>query len=100
MLRVTCDGCGKELGKGVDHHILKLEVFAANDPGELTEADLDEDHLDAVGELLQQLPEGEEAPVEPPYARLRYDLCPGCRRRFLRDPLGLAAATKFHFSKN
>lgn len=100
MLRVTCDGCGKELGNGLEHHVLKLELFAANDPNELREEDLDEDHLDAVSELLQHCVDGGDAPVEPPYARRRFDLCDSCRKRFLRDPLGRESAPKFHFSKN
>ncbi|NBO91481.1 MAG: hypothetical protein EBV06_04075 [Planctomycetia bacterium] len=100
MLRVTCDSCGKEIDKGVDHHVLKLEVYIANEPSDLTEDDLDEDHLEAVSELLQQQPGGEESLCDSSYTRKRYDLCPACRRRFLRDPLGLAASTKLHFSKN
>src|ERR1700749_5157708 len=57
MLHVTCDGCGKELRAGEDHHVVKIEVFAPHDPAELTEADLDEDHMEAVGELLRQMEE-------------------------------------------
>jgi len=30
----------------------------------------------------------------------RYDLCPACVRKFLRDPLGKDAAQKFDFSEN
>ena len=101
MLRVICDGCGKELRPGEDHHVVKIEVFAAHDPAALTEADLDEDHMEAVGELLRQLEEA-DGPIElePPSRHLRYDLCGDCRKRYLRDPLGREAAPKFHFSKN
>ena len=31
---------------------------------------------------------------------LRYDLCPECRKKFVRDPLGKEAAQKFDFSEN
>jgi hypothetical protein len=99
MLRVMCDGCGKELGKGEEHHILKLEVFAAVDPSELTEADLDEDHLEAVSEILSRSEEPDDATVSAT-ARHRFDLCSTCRTRFLRDPLGRESAPKLHFSKN
>ena len=101
MLRVMCDGCGKELRPGEDHHVLKIEVFATHAPTELTEADLDEDHMEAVSELLRQSEENSEAlEVEPARRHLRYDLCGECRKRYLRDPLGREAATKLHFSKN
>ncbi len=101
MLRVICDGCGKELRAGEDHHVLKIEVYAAQDPAELTEDDLDVDHMEAVSELLREM-EDEDAPlvIEPATRQMRYDLCSDCRRRYLRDPLGKEAATKFHFSKN
>jgi hypothetical protein len=101
MLHVTCDGCGKGLRPGDDHHVLKIEVFASHDPAELTEADLDDDHMEAVAELLRQMEENNESvPIEPASCNRRYDLCTDCRKRFLRDPLGRETAQKFHFSKN
>jgi hypothetical protein len=110
MLHVTCDLCGRELQGGEDHYVVKIEVFAARDPGQLTEADLDADHMEAVSELLHELEEdlvGGQEP-EPPKRRLRYDLCPDCRSRYLRDPLRKEAAQpvrketaqKFGFSDN
>ena len=95
-MHVTCDLCGKELRPGEDHYVVKIEVFAAHDPAELTEADLDEDQLDAVSQLLHQLedqPEGVD--LEPPSQRRRYDLCPECRQHYLRDPLSKEAARKW-----
>ncbi|MFQ3652344.1 MAG: hypothetical protein SNJ75_18665 [Gemmataceae bacterium] len=100
MLRIFCDGCGRELATSEDRHILKLEVYTANEPAELTEDDLDADHLEMISTLLQQEMPADQAPSEPSYTRLRYDLCNQCRKRFLRDPLAREAATKFHFSKN
>jgi hypothetical protein len=101
MLHITCDLCGKELQAGEDHYVLKIEVFAGHDPARLTEADLDEDHMEAVGELLREMEEsGETEPIEPASRHLRYDLCPECRKRYLRDPLSKEAAQKFQFSEN
>src|SRR5437764_13156570 len=90
MMHVTCDLCGKELRPGEDHHfVVKVEVFSAHDPAELTEDDLDEDHMEAFGEMLREMEEDEEAkPVPPACQQLRYDLCSPCRQRYLRDPLG------------
>jgi hypothetical protein len=54
MLHVTCDLCGKEIRPGEDgRHVVKIEVFAAHDPAEITEADLEADHMEAVSELLR-----------------------------------------------
>ena len=103
MLHVTCDLCGKVLRPGDDEHfVVKVEVFAAQDPAAITEADLDEDHMEAVSELLREMEDnlGEGDGLEEPTQHFRYDLCPECHKKFLRDPLGKDLAQKFDFSKN
>ncbi len=110
MLHISCDLCGKELRGGEDHFVVRIEVFATHDPAQLTEADLEEDHMEAVSELLQEIEEGtaDGDSLEPASRRLRYDLCPDCRQRYLRDPLrkeaaqpvSKEAAQKFDFSEN
>ena len=102
MLHITCDGCGRKLRAGEDHHVLKIEAFAAQDPAALTDADLDEDHMEAVGEMLRAMEESEQSAEEPEPAcqHRRYDLCPACCRKYLRDPLGKEIAQKFDFSEN
>ena len=102
MLHVTCDLCGKEVVPGDDHrYVVKIEVFPAQDPMEITEADLDEDHMEAVSELLKEL-EDADAGLELPEVskHFRYDLCCECHQRFLRDPLGKEQQHKLFFSKN
>ena len=110
MLHVTCDLCGREMRPGEDHYVVKIEVAARNG-GQLTEADLDADHLEAVGELLREMEDDADAGAEPEPTtrRLRYDLCPECRTHYLRDPLRKEAAAgpareeaaqKFGFSDN
>ena len=57
--------------------------------------------MEAVGELLRQMEETDEPiELEPPSRHLRYDLCGECRKRYVRDPLGLEPSPKFLFSKN
>jgi hypothetical protein len=103
MLHVTCDLCGKQLAFIQDHrYVVKIEVFAAHDPAEITEADLDQDHMEAVSQLLR---DEEDSLIDPDlsapaYKNLRYDLCPECHKKFLRDPLGREAAQNFDFSEN
>jgi hypothetical protein len=103
MLHITCDLCGKELLPGDDHRfVVKIEVFAAHDPTEITEADLDEDHMEAVSQLLREMEENEveDLDLPPTSKKMRYDLCPDCQKKFVRDPLGKEAAQKFDFSEN
>ena len=102
MLHVTCDLCGKQLQPGDDcHYVVKMEVFAAHDPAELTEADLDADHLEAVSQLLREMEDNVIDPDadQPSYKHFRYDLCIDCHKKFVRDPLSKEAA-KFDFSEN
>jgi hypothetical protein len=100
MLHVTCDLCGKELGSGLDHYVVKIEVFAAHDPGEITEADLEQDHMEAVSEMLQDIEDLGADRIEPASNEFRYDMCPECRKRFVRDPLNKDTSPKFDFSEN
>src|SRR5437660_3673016 len=103
MLHVTCDLCGKEILAGDDHrYVVKMEVYAAHDPAKITEADLDDDHLEAVSEMLRDAEDSTLDPElsAPAYRHFRYDLCPDCHKKFVRDPLGKEAEQKFDFSEN
>jgi len=103
MLHITCDGCGKELTpSSLERYVVKIEAFAAHDPAELTEADLDDDHLEAVSQLLSEEADVLDDPdlLTPSYKNFRYDLCPECHGKFLRNPLSREASQKFDFSEN
>jgi hypothetical protein len=102
MVHVTCDLCGKVLQGGEDQrYVVKIEAYAVHDPSELTEEDLDEDHMEAVSQMLQECEENEtEAELVDPYKSFRYDLCPECHKKFVRDPLAREREQKFDFSKN
>lgn len=99
MRHYSCDLCGKDLTDGRDaRFVVHMEVFAAQDPAELTEADLEEDHLEQVGQMLREN-DPSDLELAPAYQKLRYDLCPACHRKFLADPLS-REAQKFDFSEN
>ena len=99
MLHFSCDLCGKELAPGTGpRYVVKMEVYAADDPAELTEEDLAADHMDEMSQALED--EDADGPITPAYKKLRYDLCPHCHQKFLRDPLSKETATKFDFSEN
>jgi hypothetical protein len=102
MIRYSCDLCGKELLPGEEErYVIKIEASAAHDPAELTEADLDDDNLEEISELLRALEENDgEMDLPEPTRHFRYDLCPECHRKFVRDPLGRECSQKVSFSEN
>jgi hypothetical protein len=52
-------------------------------------------------EILQRMEEaGSDAVGDDVYQQLRFDLCPECRKKFVKNPLGREAAKQFDFSKN
>ena len=101
MIRYTCDCCKRNLDPDDLRYVVKLEVYAALDPTASDEADDDRDHLQEIQQILQRSEdEADEQIGSDVYQQLRYDLCPDCRKKFLRNPLGRDASAKFEFSKN
>lgn len=103
MVHVTCDLCGKDLRPGDDQrYVVKIEVFATHDPNQLTEDDLEDDHMEEISQLLSDEECGLGDPEEAASgsSHLRFDLCPSCRKRFLKDPLSREATLHFTFSEN
>ena len=82
--------------------MVKIEVFAAHDPYELTATDLDNDHLQEVSEILQDAESDldSEPDEELVCKHLRFDLCPKCRKRLTKNPLNRDASLHFDFSEN
>lgn len=105
MRHFSCDGCGKDLTEGPDgRFIVRVNAHAAYDQSELTDRDLDADAIEETAALLTALDDGlledgELAPL-PNRAAMEYDLCPGCFRNYLKDPLGRAARPAWAFSTN
>jgi hypothetical protein len=102
MMHFSCDFCGKDMTPdGTERFVLKMEVFAATDPRELTDDDLETDHVEEMARLLCAMEEAEEEPpLLPTCKKMRFDLCARCFRKFVKDPLGRENAAKFDFSSN
>ena len=99
MLHFTCDLCGQQLGDR--RFVVKLEVYPAFDPEDLDESDLDADHLQEVAALIQEMESTGKSPIDDCEAKqFRYDLCPHCHRKYVKDPLGREALRRLNFSKN
>ena len=104
MLHYSCDLCKRMIDPHTDvRHVVKIEVFAAiEDQGGCSEADViaaDADHLEEVEALLERIEE-EECDELDDARSMRFDLCDQCRRRFVRNPLGVSSGKKLDFSQN
>ncbi len=102
MIRYVCDLCKREMDPDEDlHYVVKMEIYAAFDPNVAQEQDDDRDHLQEIQDILERLEQSDSDQVgEDVYQKLRFDLCPECRRKFLRNPLGREAVKALNFSKN
>ena len=105
MVHFTCDLCGKDLTHAHEpRYVVKIAAYAGFDPNQITEDDLDEDHMEAVSELLRREEiEGGSSSGDldaPSFKGFRFDLCPACHLKYLKDPLGKEFVRSFDFSKN
>ncbi len=102
MVDFTCDLCWKDLTAACDaRYVVRVETYPGFDPNELTEADLDDDPMQAVADLVQHDLDAHPHDLDQASAKtFRFDLCTSCHRRFLKDPLGKDALRVFDFSEN
>ncbi len=87
MVLISCDLCGKEilpeLGK---YYVVRMEVLERGQT-DLTDEDLSEDNLEAVSQILQAEEDDYTLGDVPARQTIKFDLCPGCRTKFVKDPL-------------
>jgi hypothetical protein len=99
MIQYSCDLCKRPLDSEDDlRYVVKMEVYAAFDP---VEVDDDTDNLQEIHEILERIDDADcDQLGDEVYQQLRFDLCPECRKKFLKNPLGRKLAEQFHFSSN
>ena len=102
MIHYTCDRCKRVLDPADDlHYVVKMEVYAVMDPVDIDQLEDDRDHLLEVHEILEHTDADEDNCVgDHLYQKQRYDLCPECHRKFLKNPLSREHATPLGFSQN
>lgn len=98
MLHFSCDLCSCSLGE--QRFVVRLESYPAFDPDRLEPADMDHDHLQEVADMLDHGGPDDESLESSGAKVFRFDLCPQCYRKFLKDPLGREAVRRLKFSKN
>jgi len=101
MIRYSCDLCQRELDSQDDlRYVVKVEVYAAFDPAAGCD-DEDRDHLEEIQDILERMDDVSGSEIgDEVYQQLRFDLCPECRKKFMRNPLGREVAKAFGFSAN
>jgi hypothetical protein len=103
MIRYSCDLCKRELDPQDDlRYVVKIELYAALDPEVDDDREAgDRDHLEEIQDILERLEDSSNSEIgDDVYQQLRFDLCPECRKRFLKNPLGPRTAKAFGFSSN
>ena len=100
MIRFSCDMCKREIDPEEDlRYVAKIELYAAFDPMVLEEDD--RDHLQEIQDILERAEDLESDQIgDDVYQQLRFDLCPECRRKFLKNPLGRESTKILNFSEN
>lgn len=102
MVHFTCDLCGKDMtATGDPRYVVKIAAYPGFDPTEITEDDLDDDPMEAVSQVLHRDKHLSSTEVEAQLCKgFRFDLCPSCHGKFLRDPLGKELIRSLDFSEN
>jgi hypothetical protein len=102
MIRYSCDLCKRDLDSQTDlRYVVKVEIFAAMDAASCD--DDDNDHLQEIQDVIESIDDAADDQIaEEVCQQLRFDLCPECRRKFLKNPLGrdTFASKVSGFSKN
>ena len=101
MIHYSCDLCKRDLDSEEDlRYVVKVEIYAAYDLMAIEEDD-DRDHLQEIQDILERLEDAESDQIgDDVYQQMRFDFCPACRKKFLKNPLGREIAHVFGFSEN
>lgn len=91
---LVCDVCGKPLLVDEDvRYVVDIRVYAAADPMELTQADLDKDHLAEMRRILDAIKHRDAQELEDEiHQEFTFHLCPMCRKVYVKDPIGRSGA--------
>lgn len=100
MIHYTCDLCKRALDPTRDlRYVVRIEISAAFDPVVSEEEEEDRDYLEEIQDMLEHLEDNPNAEIsEDVYQELRFDLCPECRKRFCKNPLGRSPAKVLDYS--
>jgi len=99
----SCAMCHRALDPEYDlRYVVHIQVYLAGDvASEDAQVDDDRDHLQEIGDSLEQLSIERDVEFDDDafFARPSY-LCASCRKQFVQDPLGRRAGQQMDFSNN
>lgn len=100
MIHYTCDLCKRQMDPKEDlRYVIKIEIAAAFDPAVDDAEEDDRDHLEEIQDLLEDLRNSPSSDIgEDVYQELRFDLCPKCRKQYIKNPLGRQPAKVLDYS--
>jgi hypothetical protein len=102
MIHYSCDRCKRVLDPADDlRYVVNMEIQAAMDPLDVDEPDDDRDHLLEIQEILERLEDADNDLIgDDIHQKRRFDLCPDCYRKFIKDPIGRESPAHLGFSPN
>ena len=102
MIHYSCDRCKRVLDPQEDlRYVVRLEVYAAMEPIDEDDVEDDRDNLLEIHEILERSEaDGSELVGPDVYQKRRFDLCPACYRKFIKNPLSAEPVAHFNFSSN
>ena len=102
MIHYSCDCCKQIIDprEGL-RYIVRMEVYAAMEPTDVEDEDGDNDHLAEIQDILECMDDSDSDRIgDDVYQQMRFDLCPGCRKKFVRNPIEREPSTQLNFSDN
>lgn len=102
MIHYTCDCCKRIIDPNDDvRYTVKMEVYASAEGLADAPLDDDRDHLEELTDILDQLVDlGDDEDAEETCTTMRFDLCPECQKRFMKNPIGRETSKQLNFSQN
>ena len=99
MIHYTCDLCGCSINE--ERFVAKIEVTSVLNDQDLTEDDLDSDHLEDIAAQIESLESTGEFVLEETGPRnFQYDLCHSCCQQYMKAPLAPAQRARLNYSQN
>lgn len=102
MIHYSCDRCRRPIPAcEAMRYVVKMEIEATIDPAAQESAEDEQDCLRTLDNSLERLEEEFAEECESLiFERKRFDLCPECYRKFIKNPVGREKLVPFGFSHN
>jgi len=97
MIRYQCDLCKRDMSPHDLRYVVQIEISQAFEPLNDDEIEDDRDYLDEIHDMLETM---DDCSAEEIFQQIRLDLCPACRQKFAKQPLGGETGQEVHFSEN